>query len=325
VVYFRKVSADSVRVFNTTKPVTAMLDDHFHQSELLIATPIGIYSWNSNNLLLRAGSDTEAGYNNGLSLTARFREIVSLAQLNRTHILVLDLRNHCLRSWDGNTVSQFAGKCGHKGYADSIELEQALFSHPSDMVVMDQFVYIVDSGNSVIRLLDTDAGVVVMLMRINERELHAVRGITLYPEHRFLYLAGSTGVMKTQDPATSTTHHQTLIPVTNTSLSQGNTDGMFSESQFNGASKMEWLDTNHMVVIDEGNKKIRLLNFSSGEVKQFCSECNLESPRSMLHLRDSLYIGEDDGVTIVPIPLGNARGISSSSFLTSEVGKRYQI
>jgi sugar lactone lactonase YvrE len=100
-----------------------------------------------------AGVPNTMGGVDGQALVALFQQPISLCKDWDDNILVVDCNGHKVRKIDAKTglVSTFAGSSS--GLEDGPALE-AKFQHPSDICLFKDNLYIVDSGNSQIRMID---------------------------------------------------------------------------------------------------------------------------------------------------------------------------
>jgi sugar lactone lactonase YvrE len=100
-----------------------------------------------------AGVPDVAGSLDGLTSVATFSQPISVCKDWDGNLLIVDCTGHKIRKIDAQTslVSTFAGSIG--GLEDGPALE-AKFQHPSDICLHKDILYIVDSGNSQIRMID---------------------------------------------------------------------------------------------------------------------------------------------------------------------------
>lgn len=116
-------------------------------------------------ILVISGSVEIPGYIEGAALDARFNGITSFLQLNKTHVVIADYFNHCLRLLNRltNTTSPYVGVCGKPGDVVDGPANQVIFNQPSD-VMFDKRdptkLIILDDYNDAIRSLDTKTMIV---------------------------------------------------------------------------------------------------------------------------------------------------------------------
>lgn len=96
-----------------------------------------------------------AGSRNGLRADAEFNTPEGFCTDNAGNIYIADTGNHTIRkiSADNGTVSTIAGNAGVFGYADG---EEALFNSPMGIVWREDLLYVADTGNHAIRVIDAN-------------------------------------------------------------------------------------------------------------------------------------------------------------------------
>jgi len=101
---------------------------------------------------------TLPGYADGPGSVAKFHRPTSIAQWNGD-TYVADSGNNCIRKIDSSgNVSTYAGST-QPGLVNG-SLSQARFSMPTDLVILNGFMYIADSANNAIRVINMSTGVV---------------------------------------------------------------------------------------------------------------------------------------------------------------------
>ena len=151
-----------------------MAEDEFVPGNLLFADGSALKTTDGTTTSLIAGMSRSTGYIEGVSANARFNTILSFIQLSRSHVILTDAENHCLRSVDRTTnqTSTYSGNCTERGDKDGVD---ALFTWPFSMIVdlMNSQQLIISEFNS--RSLKT----------INTVSKHVS---TIYPGHSLRYL-----------------------------------------------------------------------------------------------------------------------------------------
>lgn len=149
-------------VFHLSSPVLHIAEDPFIDGNLLLAQKTRLQSYNGTHVIPVVGSEMP-GYKEGNGAEAMFRRINSFTSKNRTHTIVVDQYNHCLRFVDlgASTTSRLVGQCNLAGsYYPHIQMADAtsaIFDHPTSIVVKDnadifQF-YLADSMNNAIHII----------------------------------------------------------------------------------------------------------------------------------------------------------------------------
>jgi len=172
-------------------------EDEKNTGQLIIATFQSLGTLQHDKHLETFVGNSQSGYREGQGLSARFNLITSFHQVNFSHIIVVDKRNHCLRlvNRTTNSTSPFAGRCGSHGFNDG-EGTEARFNEPHTIVSAhrtDQY-YLTDSKNSAVRLLRVSAdyqSVRVETVLRDDRQLINLRSLAVNPKENHLLL--STG------------------------------------------------------------------------------------------------------------------------------------
>lgn len=111
-----------------------------------------------------AGYAGTTGIANGAGSVARFNYPFAMAIDNSGNLYVADSANHAIRKivvTAGVTVSTLAGSIGNSGYTNATTTN-ALFNYPLGITSDGTNIYVCDSGNNVIRKIDS-SGVVTTL------------------------------------------------------------------------------------------------------------------------------------------------------------------
>jgi hypothetical protein len=111
-----------------------------------------------NVTTLAGGGPSQPGYTDGQGSSASFTRPTSVACANGM-IYVADSHNNVIRQIDmaGNTTT-YAGT-GTAGLVDGPK-DQAQFSTPVDIVIVNNFMYVSDAMNNAIRRIDMNTGIV---------------------------------------------------------------------------------------------------------------------------------------------------------------------
>lgn len=112
---------------------------------------------NQNGAVLTYAGTGSVGSRDGMREAAEFNVPEGFCTDESGNIYIADTGNHTIRkiSADG-IVSTIAGSAGVFGYADG---EEALFSSPMGIAWRGGLLYVADTGNHAIRLIDTDGTV----------------------------------------------------------------------------------------------------------------------------------------------------------------------
>ncbi|MBI5038704.1 MAG: hypothetical protein HZC13_02900 [Nitrospirae bacterium] len=105
-----------------------------------------------------AGYSGVPGLDDGIGTTARFNGPEGI-ETDGTFLYIADTKNHAIRKIDINTgnVVTLAGKRGQKGSKDGTG-KDAMFSGPTAMTLLGEFLYVADTDNNTIRRIHTGTG-----------------------------------------------------------------------------------------------------------------------------------------------------------------------
>jgi hypothetical protein len=118
-----------------------------------------------NSVSTLAGNSTP-GYAEGTSIDAKFYRPSGIAYNSADgYIYVADTLNHCIRRINSSGSTQtYAGLCTSVGYSDG-SLSSSLFNTPTGIAISGGFMYVSDSGNNAIRVIDMAQNVVSTLLK----------------------------------------------------------------------------------------------------------------------------------------------------------------
>ncbi len=119
-----------------------------------------------------AGRPGESKYsgNNVLAVNTHLYEPTDLAIASNGDLYLSDHGNHCIRRIDLNSgiIRRVAGQCGQSGFSgDGGMATNALLSHPRGLAFTKAGeLLIADFGNSVIRKVNTETGIIVTIVGV---------------------------------------------------------------------------------------------------------------------------------------------------------------
>lgn len=102
---------------------------------------------------LIAGGPFYGGYCDGPAEFARFRMPSSIDVGKDGEVYISDTDNHTIRKLHNGIVTTIAGKPHKSGCVNGVGINVRLF-FPKDLIYMNKMMYILDSGNQVIRTMD---------------------------------------------------------------------------------------------------------------------------------------------------------------------------
>ena len=264
-----------------------------------------------------AGSVDTEGYIEGLGSQARFKEITSLVQLNRTHIVISDRRNSCLRMLDRVTgqTSPYAGQCGVRGFADGPALD-VIFDFPSDVMFDErdrQNLIILDDYNDAIRLLDTST-MTLKTLYANDVELTRPRyGVIDAYNSDVMYITIKRRIVKYSFSKNAVTHLTGSLPTPEEKRIVS--DGHYTVARYGYfISGIAQINQQFLVVTDFWSDKVRVIDLHNEQVYSLCEDsvvqvlsvspvderhvCKTIKPHAVTVVNNTLYIGENGRILI---------------------------
>ncbi len=216
------------------------------------------YVPNNGALSVLAGlaGDGNDGFNDGLGVAARFSYPKGIV-LARGGLVVADSGNHVLRfiALDG-TVSTLAGTPGTPGFNNG-PAAVATFSFPSGLAAdPGGNIYVADTKNNAIRLLDIDNKVSTLAAGFYEPE-----GVALGDNGQIIVADTRNHSIK----LIQTNQAVTLIAGRNSRFLSGTNDSLVATNAlFNNPRGVLWLGgTAGLLVTDSGNQSLRRVYFNT--------------------------------------------------------------
>ena len=157
--------------FAYTRPSTAfhLEIDESDSTRLLAAyvASLGVIRQNDTEPHKIVGGERK-GYQDGIGHDAQFDHITGFAQLNMTHVALVDHGNHCIRMVDRlqRSATTLAGQCGQPG-DDNGPLLQSKFYQPYSIIKRSDngILLVTDHHNNAIREIDLEAKSVSTFLR----------------------------------------------------------------------------------------------------------------------------------------------------------------
>lgn len=145
-----------------------------------------------------------SGSKNGKRLESSFDGARGLCWTSQSELLVCTRNAHCIRSIKGDDVTTYAGGTG-RGFLDGLK-SHALFSVPTDLVEHNGNLYVTDTGNHRIRVINMETGMVTSIGSgipssegggFQAGSLHSPLGIDVRPDVNVLIVScrGSNSLM----------------------------------------------------------------------------------------------------------------------------------
>jgi len=277
-------------VYSTSTSIVHYMEkDEYIPGNILFTDGYSLRTTNGSSVSTIAGSPTSSGYSTSSGTSGRFSSLYGFYQKNRTHVIVADYSNACLRMIDRTNRhnSQFAGTCqsaGHRngrvGYAYLYCPYQMLLdkTSPTTLIVSQNLA---SSSYGYLRSIDINTGYAGVLVSSG---LNYPRGMMWDENENVLYVTNAYYIAKI---TWSTKSVQTLTG----STSSGNIVGSFSQSRFNSITEFFSMNKEIVVIIEEGQSKLKAINMAS----QFSMTVNISGfssgISSVAQINGSTYVG----------------------------------
>ena len=288
-----------------------MEEDMLHKGNLLLADQHSLKAVNieNRNVLSVAGVALEDGYAEGVGQNARFNIIAGFIQLSPSKIIVLDTRNHCVRSVDRKTqaTNVIAGVCTSEGYAEN---NATLFRSPRTIILdvkKPRQLIVTDRGNRALRTIDVKTHHVKTLFKNNDTSTETYQGILQDPTTGDIYLTFRHGIARFDYNTHTITHiagSHTAGSILNNRLSY------IQDILFYHPKELVSLGNGLILLADSYNHNLIVLNFTSGVGIPVCSglrghvdgdlwSCQLWYPQSLLLANNTVYVGETGSIRAI--------------------------
>jgi len=224
------------------------------------------------------------------------QKMSSFTQLNRTHVIIVDYENHCLRGLDRERNQTFvlAGECGTSGYVDG-PLGVGLLNRPWSVernIYKPHTLLVTDSYNQALRSVDLNIGVLSTVVRSG---LAYPKGMKF--TGRELLVANSNHYISFITWSKYGIPEHSVLAGTNRS---GNVYGSFNNARFYKPSEIEKIANNMYLLSESGGNSLKFINLNRQVVGPVCfageSTCNESSVFPNFGSFDSLpllRVGQD--------------------------------
>lgn len=231
-------------------------------------------------LIMIAGNIGEPGYRYSAEYSARFNRPVGIAADGLGNLYVADTANHIIRKVEISTreVTTVTGVPGRAGFMNS-EFGVPLINYPRGICLVDDQLYIADSGNHLIRRVNLTTGYVGLMAGLSDYVTNTgspgtsdstgaaagfndPRGIAC--DDPYLYVA-DTGNHTIRRILRATGQVKTIAGMP---TERGYRDGIGFEARFSYPRGIT-VDGDYIYVADTGNNVMRRINKYTGEVLTF--------------------------------------------------------
>ena len=282
-----------------------------HKGNLLLADQHSLKAVNieNRNVLSVTGVALEDGYAEGVGKNARFNVIAGFIQLPPSEIIVLDTRNHCVRSVHRKTqaTNVIAGVCTSEGYAEN---NATLFRSPRSIILdvkNSRQLIVTDRGNRALRTIDVKTHLVKTLFKNNDISIETYQGILQDPTTGDIYLTFRHGIARF-DYNTYTITHIAGSHTAGSILKDGRSS--IPNILFYHPKELVSLHSGSLLLADSYNHNLIVLNFTSGVGIPVCSglrghvdgelwSCQLWYPQALLLANDTVYVGETGSIRAI--------------------------
>ena len=235
-----------------------------------------------------AGHPTQGGYKDANGENARFQSITGFIGITAKILIAVDCYNDCLRRIrrDTGLTTTFSGVCTSYGYQDG---KQVKFKYPYSIIRDNQNrnqLLVTDWYNNAIRTVAVSDGSVGTLTKSN----------TLWrPRSLIQNTAGDIFVTTYRAVFRIRYTEKTINLIAGSPTTTGYRDSSLLNSLFNNPHELIFIQTNKLLIADDGNNKLRILDLDKHKVTtlNLCNGCvRLGSPYSIMLINDSLYVGQ---------------------------------
>ena len=289
-----------MEVFTTTSTIVYHMEaDRYIPGSVMYTDNYSLKTSNGSGSEIIAGNTTERGYKEDAGSDARFTGIRGFTQISRTRVVVSDSWNYCLRLVNraNGMTSQFAGQCTkYGGYTGGFTFPQSIIR---DVKKTRQLI-VCESNAKVIRTVDIRNGTLATFVDLD-----------FYVNRVYQLKKSGDLIMPNQNKVLRCDYQSKETSVLIDSVVKGYWDGPFQYSLFDTLKYITILDRGSLLVVDEGSKRIRILDFdlnqtetllvqdceSNSDAVQHTSCRTIPNITSVLVTKDTLFIGGNSRIT----------------------------
>lgn len=281
-----------------------METDHTDANHVLVSIGTALWSTDGSETFTIIGGE-EFGYREGNASEALFADITGFIQFNSTTVIIADNENFCLRVFNRvtETTSALFGKCVK---TRSLYRYELVFKPHS--VIRDKMtatgIYVAESIMGTVMHMD-------LLTLITYRYLRSFGAASFH--HGFAYNTigfdfFTTGRHFIEKYDATTDSFSIIAGLLNTA---GDEIGGLHEARFNYPTGLMVASYNVFLIVDNGNRKVKVLDLNAGLVATLCSDlvnsefnllqtCDCDHPRSLLVHNGSILIGDSTKIIALP-------------------------
>lgn len=250
---------------NRSYLVRSVAPDLYTKQSYVISTDTAVFRVPGvDGIQLLAGHMTESGYEEGEDEEVRFNGVWAIEKWNNRYI-ISDHENHCIRclkpSSSKTEVIPLAGFCTVSG--DQVGPRfNARFSYPYGLAIDGDMLYIADSKNHKIKALDLKiAGSPVTVVHSSQSVVFC--DLTLGRKANEFFITAKSGILQIEDST------ETWL-VGNPDF-HGFSEGQFSNTGFNSPQGIVLLSSDHLLVADMWNFRLRLIDLKQKYTSSICT------------------------------------------------------
>lgn len=277
-----------------------MATDNYLPGNILFSDVHTLKTTDRNSVTLIVGS--LEGYEDGVGNVAEFNWITGFYQLNKTHVLLSDSVNCCLRLVNRltNETSSYVGNCTNRGYEDGVGIS-VKFQNPQAMLLdikNTSRLLLADEYNGAVRTVERFAPIAGTFYSSNGR--HSFVGMTQSSITGDIFLTTRYSVYKLSY------HNQILTVIAGQLAGPGFSDGPLLTAKFNYAREIILTkNRTQLLVADRRNHRLRLLDLLLNVTTSICTDrsvpdrangCGFSDPYSLFVMKETLLIGETQNI-----------------------------
>ena len=275
-------------------------EDWSRPGYILFSDGSSIKTTNGQIVKALAGSPTITGYVNAEGSKARFNGIRSFERLNKSHLVIADFDNSCLRllNMETSLVSDYAGSCTEPGDAVGKALEVARFRTPLYLDIgrmqTKDMLFVADTGLNLIRIVNIEAHTVGNFPF--PHQLDKIKGLVLDTiDNEQLVVFSEMYIQKVKLA-------DRLPPKIYRAESTGSRDGALHDALFEVLHTATALARNVYLLSGNGFNGLRVVDLKNGQVSSICikasafrkgsiSNCQIDRSYGIAVVGNAVYIG----------------------------------